>query len=62
VKDRILSLVEQVEGQDTTGSEWEVVGFVEPGAYKTLNDFISSQTRGKARAEVLETTVVHEGD
>jgi ribosome maturation protein SDO1 len=62
VKDKILSYVEQVESQDTAGSEWEVVGFVEPGAYKTLTDFISTQTKGKARAEVLDMAVVHEGD
>jgi ribosome maturation protein SDO1 len=62
VKDRILSYVEQVESQDTAGSEWEVVGFVEPGAYKTLTEFISTQTKGKARAEVLDMAVEHEGD
>ena len=62
VKDKILSYVEQVESQDTAGSEWEVVGFVEPGAYKTLTEFISTQTKGKARAEVLDMAVVHEGD
>jgi len=62
VKDRILSYVEQVETQDMAGEEWEVVGFVEPGAFKTLTDFISTQTKGKARAEVLDMAVVHEGD
>jgi len=44
------------------GSEWEVVGFVEPGAYKELSDFIGAQTRGKARVEVLDMAVVHEED
>ena len=62
VKDKILSFVEQVETQDTTGEEWEVVGFVEPGAFKILSDFISTQTKGRARAEVLDMAVTHEGD
>lgn len=62
VKDRILSYVEQVETQDTVGEEWEVVGFVEPGAFKTLTEFISEQTKGKARAEVLDMAVVYEGE
>jgi len=62
VKDKILSFVEQVETQDFLGEEWEVVGFVEPGAFKTLTEFISTQTKGKARAEVLDMAVVHEGD
>lgn len=62
VKDRILSYVEQVESQDMDGDEWEVVGFVEPGNFKPLSEFISTQTKGRARAEVLDMAVVHETD
>jgi ribosome maturation protein SDO1 len=60
VKDRILSYVEQVETQDVVGSEWEVVGFVEPGAFKGLGDFIGSETKGQGRVEVLDMAVTHE--
>ncbi|KAI9904658.1 hypothetical protein N3K66_001187 [Trichothecium roseum] len=60
VKDRILSYVEQVETQDVMGSEWEVVGFVEPGAFKALSDFIANETKGQGRAEVLDMAVTHE--
>jgi len=62
VKDHILGFVEQVEAQDFVGEEWEVVGFVEPGAYKSLSEFIGTQTKGRARAEVLDMAVHHEGD
>lgn len=60
VKDKILSFVEQVENQDVAGDEWECVGFVVPGSFKTLSEFISSQTKGRARVEVLDTAVTHE--
>ncbi|KAF2497196.1 Shwachman-Bodian-diamond syndrome protein [Lophium mytilinum] len=62
VKDRILSYVEETEKQDVAGDEWEVTGFVEPGAYKALTEFIGSQTKGRGRAEVLDMAVVHEDD
>jgi ribosome maturation protein SDO1 len=62
VKDKILSFVEQVESQEMVGEEWEVVGFVEPGSFKTLSEFVSTQTKGRARAEVLDMAVTHEGD
>ncbi|OCK82011.1 Shwachman-Bodian-diamond syndrome protein [Lepidopterella palustris CBS 459.81] len=62
VKDRILSFVEEVEKQDVVGDEWEVVGFVEPGAFKALSEFIGGQTKGRGRAEVLDMAVVHEDD
>ncbi|KAK2032864.1 Shwachman-Bodian-diamond syndrome protein [Colletotrichum zoysiae] len=60
VKDRILGFVEQIESQDVLGSEWEVVGFVEPGAFKGLSDFIAGETRGMGRVEVLDMAVIHE--
>ncbi|KAF5024275.1 hypothetical protein F66182_3643 [Fusarium sp. NRRL 66182] len=60
VKDKILGYVEQVESQDVVGSEWEVVGFVEPGAFKALSDFIGNETRGQGRVEVLDMAVTHE--
>jgi ribosome maturation protein SDO1 len=62
VKERILEFVEQVESQDVNGGDWEVVGFVEPGAFKELTDFIGNNTKGKARAEILDMAVVHDGD
>jgi ribosome maturation protein SDO1 len=62
VKDRILSYVEQVESQDVLGENWEVVGFVEPGAFKGLGEFIGGETKGRGRLEVLDMAVMHEGD
>ncbi|KAK4137178.1 Shwachman-Bodian-diamond syndrome protein [Trichocladium antarcticum] len=60
VKDKILGYIEQVESQDVMGSEWEIVGFVEPGAFKGLSDFIGGETKGQGRIEVLDMAVTHE--
>lgn len=60
IKDRILSFIEQVESQDVLGEEWEVVGFVEPGVFKGLGEFISGGTKGRGRLEVLDMAVTHE--
>ena len=62
VKDRILNYIELVETQSTEAQEWEVVGFVEPGAFKGLSEFIGGETKGKGRVEVLDMAVVHDGD
>ena len=61
VKDCVLSFVEQVENQDFAagGDEWEVTGFVEPGAYKTLGEYIAAETKGKGRVEVLDMAVTY---
>ncbi|KAJ4288421.1 hypothetical protein N0V90_011656 [Kalmusia sp. IMI 367209] len=57
VKDTLLSFIEVVESEETMGSEWEVVGRVEPGNYKTLNEFIESQTKGRGNVELLDPSV-----
>jgi len=62
VKDAISGFFEETESQDISGDDWEVVGFVEPGAFKTLGEFIGSQTKGRGRVEVLDTAIVHEDD
>lgn len=60
VKDRILSYVEQTESQDMLGDEWELVGFIEPGAFKPLSEFVSTQTKGRASMDIMDMAVVHE--
>ncbi|KAK4919370.1 hypothetical protein LTR66_016798 [Elasticomyces elasticus] len=62
IKDRILSFVEQVESQDVVGEEWEVIGFVVPGAFKDLGEFCSSETKGLGKVEILDMAVVHSDD
>lgn len=62
IKDRILSYFEQVDSQDILGEEWEVVGFVEPGAFKGLSEFNSAETKGRGVVQVLDAAVTHEDD
>ncbi|KAJ9653082.1 hypothetical protein H2198_007696 [Neophaeococcomyces mojaviensis] len=62
IKDRILSYIEQVESQDVLNEEWEVVGFVEPGAFKDLGEFCSAETKGRGKVEILDMAVVHTDD
>ncbi|TQS36671.1 hypothetical protein Golomagni_02873 [Golovinomyces magnicellulatus] len=57
VKDRILTYVEKVEAQDVIGSEWVLSGFVEPGAFKCLADFILEETKCQGRVEVLDMAI-----
>lgn len=59
IKERILSYIEQIESQEVQGEEWEVIGFVEPGAFKALGELCSAETKGKARLEVLDMAVTH---
>ncbi|CAD6500748.1 BgTH12-06455 [Blumeria graminis f. sp. triticale] len=60
ILDQILGFIEQVESQNINGTEWEVTGFVEPGVYKLLGDFVGDETKGQGRVEVLDMAITHE--
>lgn len=60
VKEKILSWVEQVEKDESDDTEWSIVGFVEPGDYKLLGDFIGAHTKGLGRVDVIDQAVMHE--
>lgn len=62
IKDRILAYIEDVESQDVLGEEWEVIGFVVPGAFKDLGEFCSAETKGLGKVEILDMAVVHADD
>jgi len=59
IESRILSYIEQIESQDVLGEVWEVIGFVEPGAFKDLGEFCSAETKGRGKVEILDMAVVH---
>lgn len=62
VKDNILGFIDEVESQDNDGDEWEVTGSTEPGNFRLVSDFCETQTKGKARIEVLDMTIIDEVD
>jgi ribosome maturation protein SDO1 len=57
VKDTISGYIAHVESEDTAGAEWEVIGLVDPGAYKLLTDFVGNNTKGRGQIEVLDNAV-----
>jgi ribosome maturation protein SDO1 len=57
-KEKVMEQVEQVEEEEfTVSGDWECVGFVEPGKYKTLVDIVGAETKGRGRVEILDTAV-----
>ena len=61
LKDKVLSYIESIETEEVVGGdEWDVVGFVQPGAFRVLNEFVGHETRGRGRVEVLDMAVTQE--
>ncbi|KAF2683831.1 Shwachman-Bodian-diamond syndrome protein [Lentithecium fluviatile CBS 122367] len=57
VKDVLLGYFAEVPSQETIGAEWEAVGLIEPGTFKTMSEFINGHTKGRGNIEVLDTAV-----
>ncbi|KAJ3215216.1 hypothetical protein HDU67_000703 [Dinochytrium kinnereticum] len=61
IKDRIMALVAEVQDEDW-GEEYELICLTDPGNFRTLNDLISAETKGKGTLEVLNVRAAAEGD
>ncbi|RPA77813.1 Shwachman-Bodian-diamond syndrome protein [Ascobolus immersus RN42] len=62
LKDRVKEeLGEGLKTEDISGKgDWECEAIVDPGVYRTLSELFTSETKGRGRVEVLDTSVVHE--
>lgn len=49
-------------GEEEWGKGWELVGFIDPGNYRKLDELVRSESKGSARLEVLETAAIQQGD
>jgi len=55
LKEKVLGLAETVEEDDMGSSEWEVIMAIDPSAFRTLNELLEAETKGKGRLESLGT-------
>lgn len=59
--DKVKAFIVETEDEDW-GAEWELIGFVDPGSFRPLDELVGAESKGKASVEVLDTAVVKEGD
>lgn len=56
------SFIVETEDEDWNDNEWELIGFIDPGNFRALDEMLRVEAKGKARLELLETAVVQQGD
>ncbi|KNC53692.1 ribosome maturation protein SBDS [Thecamonas trahens ATCC 50062] len=59
IEDQVSTLT--VEDEDW-GSVFEMVALVDPGAYRAIDSIVGSLARGQGRVEILDTTVIEDGE
>ncbi|CAO1630134.1 unnamed protein product [Sympodiomycopsis kandeliae] len=62
LKEKILPSIESVEDEDFAGDEWELLGIIDPGALKVLNELLEVETKGRGKIETVSFATVKEGD
>ncbi|KAA8911703.1 hypothetical protein TRICI_003735 [Trichomonascus ciferrii] len=59
--EKVKSFISQVEDEDWD-QDWELIGFIEPGSFRGLDELLRTESKGKANIELLETRVIEQGD
>lgn len=62
VRDRVRAMFESVEEDGIGVAELEIVGSVQPGAYREIGQLLVESTRGKGQIEILNFSQSTEGD
>lgn len=58
----IKALLVEKEDEDWASSSWELVGYIDPGTFRKMDDVVRTESKGKASMEVLETAAIQQGD
>eukprot|EP00123_Amoebidium_parasiticum_P000298 comp10718_c0_seq1/m.5377 comp10718_c0_seq1/g.5377 ORF comp10718_c0_seq1/g.5377 comp10718_c0_seq1/m.5377 type:complete len:252 (-) comp10718_c0_seq1:644-1399(-) len=60
-KPKLMPYLDTVELDEWSG-EQEIVALIDPGNYRVIDEFLTTDTRGQATLEVLSLKMVEEGD
>lgn len=60
--DKVKQLIEEVEDEDWSSNKWELVGFIDPGNFRKLDQLIQTESKGKTTLQVLDTAVIVQGE
>lgn len=58
----IKSLLVEVENEEWGTTNWDLVGFIDPGTFRKLDEVVRKESKGKASMEVLDTAAIQQGD
>ncbi|GAA5856880.1 hypothetical protein JCM8547_008442 [Rhodosporidiobolus lusitaniae] len=61
VKDKVLPLIAKVE-DDEWSDEWELVGLIDPGSFRLLDDLLQKEVKGQKKIETMSFAAVEGGD
>jgi len=62
VKEKLEALIQEIEVEDWAEGALELVGLIEPGAYRQVDELVRKDTKNHGRLELLSLKDVKEGE
>jgi len=62
VKEKIEHLVQNIENESWTSGDLDLVGLIEPGVYRELEELVRKDSKGQGKLELLNLKDVKEGE
>ncbi|KAG1040736.1 hypothetical protein G6F46_004469 [Rhizopus delemar] len=62
LRETILPLLTSIEDEDSGSGEIELIALVDPGKYRTINDLLQNESKGKGQLEIMNLREKEEGD
>lgn len=59
--DKVKALIVEIEDEDFSDI-WELVGYIDPGVFRDIQELVRNESKGKGHVEVQDTAVVKVGD
>ncbi|KAI8090308.1 SBDS protein C-terminal domain-containing protein [Gilbertella persicaria] len=62
LREKIMPLLTSVEDEDSGSMEIEIIALIDPGKYRTINDLLQKEGKGKGQLEIMNLREKEEGD
>ncbi|KAI7905840.1 SBDS protein C-terminal domain-containing protein [Cokeromyces recurvatus] len=62
LREKILTLVTSIEDEDSNSTEIELIALIDPGKYRSINDLLQNESKGKGQLEIMNLREKEEGD
>lgn len=62
LKEKLHALLSEAEEEDYTQDEYELVAFIDPGAFRQIGDLLRNETRGRGQVELLDMHETQAGE
>ncbi|RNA43293.1 ribosome maturation SBDS [Brachionus plicatilis] len=62
IKEKLIKVINKVESEEYNASSLEIIGIIDPGSFREIDEILQSETKGKGVMEVISFKEMVEGE